>query len=137
MTTAARYYDEYASFHADWRNLTCHEIGIPLIVLAIFALLEAVHVGPVDAGVIVGALILAFYFALDPASALIALVAFGLLYAVGRYVGWPLAVAALIVGWTFQFVGHVYEGRKPAFLTNVVHLLIGPLWICSLLRRAR
>jgi hypothetical protein len=45
---------------------------------------------------------------------------------------WPVAVGAFVVGWVFQFVGHGYEGKKPAFFTNLVHLLVGPLWIVSL-----
>ena len=44
---------------------------------------------------------------------------------------WPAGVAAFVAGWILQLVGHRYEGRKPAFLTNGVHLLIGPLWIVS------
>jgi uncharacterized membrane protein YGL010W len=31
----------------------------------------------------------------------------------------------------FQFVGHNYEGKAPAFLTNLLHLLVGPLWVAS------
>ena len=41
-------------------------------------------------------------------------------------------IALFIVGWIFQFVGHsVYEKRQPAFLTNAMHLLVGPLWILN------
>jgi uncharacterized membrane protein YGL010W len=35
------------------------------------------------------------------------------------------------VGWTIQFVGHFYEGRKPAFLDDVIGLLIGPLFVVA------
>jgi len=35
-----------------------------------------------------------------------------------------------ILGWILQFVGHgVFEKKSPAFLKNVAHVLIGPLWI--------
>jgi uncharacterized membrane protein YGL010W len=37
-----------------------------------------------------------------------------------------------VLGWIFQGVGHYYfEKRSPAFLKNLTHLLIGPLWIFS------
>ena len=37
-----------------------------------------------------------------------------------------------MLGWIFQFVGHsVYEHKSPAFLTNFLHLLVGPLWILN------
>ena len=45
---------------------------------------------------------------------------------------WTVALGLFIVGWIFQFIGHsVYEKRQPAFLTNAMHLLIGPLWILN------
>ena len=132
-----RYFTEYASYHSDRRNLVCHEIGIPLIVWALFSLLELVRLGPVDLGAVVGALVIIFYLTLDVRLGLIALVAFGALYVAGRYTPWPLAVGAFVAGWILQFAGHGYEGKKPAFFTNMVHLLVGPLWICSLLVRRK
>ena len=128
-----RYFAEYSSYHTDRRNLVCHEIGIPLIVWAIFSLLELVKLGPVDLAVIIGAAIIAFYLRLDLRLGLIALFAFAAVYVAGRYTPWWVAVTAFLVGWTFQFVGHGVEGKKPAFFTNLVHLLVGPLWICSLI----
>jgi uncharacterized membrane protein YGL010W len=101
-------------------------------VWALFSLLELVKLGPIDLGLVVGVLIIIYYLTLDVRLALVALVAFAALYIAGRYTPWPLAVGAFVVGWIFQFVGHGYEGKKPAFLRNLVHLLVGPLWICSL-----
>ena len=40
-----------------------------------------------------------------------------------------LALTAFVVGWIFRFVGHAYEGKRTTFLGNLVHLLVGPLWI--------
>ena len=126
------YFAEYATYHTDRRNLLCHEIGIPLIVWSLFSLLELVKLGPVDLGLVVGALIIIFYLTLDVRLALVALLAFAALYFIGHYTPWWLAILGLVGGWIFQFVGHGYEGNKPAFLTNLLHVLVGPLWICSL-----
>lgn len=132
VSMAHRYFDDYGAYHRDPRNRLCHEIGIPLIVWSIFALLELVRVGSVDLAAIAAILVVAFYVRLSPVLGLAALLAFAILYVAGAHTPWPLALAAFAVGWILQFVGHAIEGRKPAFITNLVHLLVGPLWILHL-----
>jgi uncharacterized membrane protein YGL010W len=34
-----------------------------------------------------------------------------------------------MIGWVFQFVGHYFEGRKPAFVDDLVGLLVGPMFV--------
>ena len=34
-----------------------------------------------------------------------------------------------MVGWAIQYVGHWYEGRKPAFTDDIVGLLVGPMFV--------
>ncbi|MBV8425127.1 MAG: DUF962 domain-containing protein [Candidatus Eremiobacteraeota bacterium] len=126
---------EYGTYHRDRRNRAMHEIGIPLIVLAIIALLERVRLGPLDLAAVAIVLVVLFYLRLDVPSALAAFAGYALLYVIGAYVPWWLAIVFFVAGWIFQFAGHVYEGRKPAFLTNLVHLLVGPLWIAALAMR--
>jgi uncharacterized membrane protein YGL010W len=43
-------------------------------------------------------------------------------------VGLPLAAAMFTTGWTFQFVGHFFEGKKPSFVGDKRYLLVGLLW---------
>lgn len=43
-------------------------------------------------------------------------------------VGLPLAAPMFAVGWTFQFVGHAFEGKKPSFVSDKRQLLVGLLW---------
>lgn len=43
-------------------------------------------------------------------------------------VGIPLGAALFGVGWTFQFVGHAFEGKKPSFVEDKRALVIGALW---------
>jgi uncharacterized membrane protein YGL010W len=53
-------------------------------------------------------------------------------YVAGAAMPLWLNVALFVLGWIFQFIGHsVYEKRQPAFFRNVVHLLVGPLWILN------
>lgn len=43
-------------------------------------------------------------------------------------IGLPLAAAMFTVGWTFQFVGHAFEGKKPSFVSDKRNLVVGLLW---------
>lgn len=43
-------------------------------------------------------------------------------------VGLPLAAGMFTVGWGFQFVGHVFEGKKPSFVDDKRALVVGLLW---------
>ena len=36
-----------------------------------------------------------------------------------------------VVGWVIQFIGHYYEGRKPAFVDDLVGLLVGPMFVIA------
>lgn len=49
------------------------------------------------------------------------------------FFNWRWALGVFVVGWAFQFLGHIIEGNQPAFFRNPVYLLVGPWW---LLRRA-
>jgi uncharacterized membrane protein YGL010W len=40
-------------------------------------------------------------------------------------------VGLFVIGWIIQFVGHYYEGRKPAFVDDVMGLVIGPLFVAA------
>jgi len=137
MTETPALFEDYGAYHRDRRNLICHEIGIPLIVLAIIALLRMVSIpGPlhVDLGALAIVFTGAYYGSLGApvrTAAIVAIIGMLLLYVVARYVTWPVAIGAFVVGWVFQFVGHAYEGKAPAFLTNLLHLLVGPLWVAS------
>ena len=45
------------------------------------------------------------------------------------FFNWRWALGLFIFGWILQFVGHAIEGNQPAFFSNPVYLLIGPLWL--------
>ena len=135
-------FDEYGAYHTDPRNRLCHEIGIPLIVLGIAALLRLVWVPGWNLNLAgIALLALFFYYVwlrLMTITEMVAVVcALLALYYVAGFLTWPWAIAAFAVGWVFQFVGHAYEGKAPAFLTNLVHLLVGPLWVVHILVRRR
>lgn len=46
----------------------------------------------------------------------------------------PLAAGLFVVGWTFQFVGHAYEGKRPEFMNDWRFLFVGLRWWFAKLR---
>ena len=42
---------------------------------------------------------------------------------------WKIGLVLFTVGWVLQFIGHAFEGNKPAFFSNPIYLLVGPMWL--------
>jgi uncharacterized membrane protein YGL010W len=132
---------QYAEYHRDRRNILTHFVGVPMIVFGVGVLLAqpGVAVGGwmVTPGWVAFALVAAWYLTRGrPAIGMAASVGVGLLVAlahqvgggtVGQWLGWGLGFFA--VGWVIQFIGHYYEGRKPAFADDLVGLLVGPMFV--------
>jgi uncharacterized membrane protein YGL010W len=135
--TLRAHFADYASFHGTAGNKACHYIGIPLIVLALFALLARVPLVAVGGFTVTLAevalvVVTAYYLTLDAVLAAIMLAASVGLLLLGRPMPVWVAAALFVLGWIFQFIGHyVYEKRSPAFYRNLAHLLVGPLWIVA------
>jgi uncharacterized membrane protein YGL010W len=126
--TKTELFTEYAAYHADGRNRACHAVGIPLILLGTMGLLHLIALGPIDLAIVAGVATLLYYAAIDPRGALISTVLFAIIYIIAVRLPWEVNLAALVIGWVFQLVGHRFEGTKPKFLENLVYLLIGPLY---------
>ena len=142
MKTLEQHLTTYAAYHRDRRNIATHFAGIPMIVLAVATLLSRpiLPVGgiPFSPAVAVVALAVAFYLALDLwyGVAMAALLALTLwpahALAAGTTASWLIAGSGLfVIGWVIQFVGHIFEGKKPAFVDDLVGLLVGPLFIVA------
>lgn len=125
---------DYASHHQTKGNKVFHRVGIPLIMLTGLGMLARVPVwGPVTAGILLIVFAEVVYLKLEWRLALVMLViSAGMYYVAGWWMPLWLNVTLFVVGWILQFVGHsVYEKKSPAFLTNFLHLLVGPLWILN------
>jgi uncharacterized membrane protein YGL010W len=42
-----------------------------------------------------------------------------------------ISVGIFVGGWALQFVGHHFEGKKPAFVDDIMGLAIGPLFVLA------
>ena len=124
---------DYASYHRTKGNKMFHRVGIPMIVLTSIGMLARVSLlAPVDAAMVLIALAFAYYVMLEWRLAIAMLAVTIAFYFLGRAMPFWLNVALFVLGWIFQFIGHsVYEHRQPAFVRNLVHLLVGPLWILN------
>jgi len=145
MTTPNRLLSQlasYATYHRDSRNIATHFVGVPMIVFAVTSLLSrpgfelfGLHLSPVW---FVALAACVFYLRLElrfglVMSALLGVSAYGasLLAAqsTARWLGGSLGLFGL--GWVIQLVGHAWEGRKPAFVDDLVGLLVGPLFVTA------
>lgn len=130
------YFSEYANYHTTSGNRKTHHFGIPLIMLGLLGALSHISLGPITLGhmLLIGSIL--WYLSLDWRIGLaFAPVVIGIYYA-GQTLELPWLWAAFIVGWILQGIGHyIYEKRSPAFGKNVLHLLVGPIWIFAKLTR--
>jgi uncharacterized membrane protein YGL010W len=137
MRPVRELFADYADHHRTSGNKRLHRLGIPLIVFSLLGLLAHIHLGwargvELDAALLLIVISELYYFLLEWRLALAMLVVSGALYFLARALPLPVLWLLFIAGWILQFVGHaVYEKRQPAFARNLVHLLIGPLWILN------
>ena len=47
---------------------------------------------------------------------------------------WPVPAGLFVVGWIFQFVGHLVEGKPPEFLHDWRFLFVGVRWWVAKMR---
>jgi len=131
---------DYAFYHRKRGNKVCHFIGIPLIMYSLFVLLRpVVLIEPFTAAELLVILSIAYYMSLNLKLAIGMLLTTSLLdFAAGKTADFRIGIAAMTIGWIFQGIGHaVYEKRSPAFLRNLIHLLIGPLFLLNEVWRVR
>lgn len=135
----ARQLATYASYHRDERNRATHFIGIPAIVFAILLPLALLRVGSVSGAMVVTALALIGWIALDRVIGLamiapmlpMLILAEWIACTCGGATVWILFAVFFVGGWAFQLVGHAWEGRRPALADNLFQAFIGPMFIMA------
>ena len=144
MKTLVDQLSQYADYHRDGRNILTHFVGVPMILLAVVIVLSRPAWVLGDMGFVLSPAVIAalaasvYYMLLDMRYGIALAVVLGVMLAVGVWLaqqtlvvwlGWGLGL--FVVGWVIQFVGHYWEGRKPAFMDDIVGLLIGPLFVVA------
>jgi uncharacterized membrane protein YGL010W len=140
--------DQYSDDHLNPVNQRIHLVCVPAIVWSVTALLWTI---PVPGGFFLpGAwcalamfVAWAWYWQKSRSLAMGALVAFVLMLLLNRWLAarfgmnalLALAVGVFVIAWIGQFIGHKIEGKRPSFFTDLVYLLVGPLWTLNKLYR--
>jgi uncharacterized membrane protein YGL010W len=133
----------YAAVHRSWRNKATHFVGIPIIVFSLLLILALWRVAPagreISMALAIAIVAVLGWMALDLGVGLI----MAALMAPTWYAAEALAgafgpsstVAAFAVlfvgGWALQFLGHHYEGKRPALLDNIFQGFIGPMFLVA------
>ncbi len=144
MRTVEEQLSNYKSVHFNKRNIVTHFVGIPLIIWAVTVLLSLntftieltnTHISFTPA-IIFFTITLLYYFKLHLKLAL------GMLFyiAINLYLASlvsvmenaiTIAIVVFVVGWVLQFIGHIFEKAKPAFVDDLMGLVIGPLFLMA------
>jgi uncharacterized membrane protein YGL010W len=133
--------DNYSADHQNPTNQLIHVICVPAIAWSVSAMLWAIPV-PTTALQPGAWAALAMFFAwmaywrLSKKLAMGMLVAFVAVVFLNKWIAGTYGVMALlwlgvgvfVVAWVAQFIGHNIEGKRPSFLTDLVYLLVGPIW---------
>ncbi len=144
MRTLEDWFGRYSQDHRQPVNRIIHWICVPAILWAAMAALWAIPV-PASIGrpgfwcglAMIAAF--AFYWRLSRPIGLAMLVVFivfgllseWLLRSIGANSLLWLACSVFVIAWIGQFIGHVIEGARPTFLTDLHYLLIGPAWLAA------
>ena len=126
----------YGESHRNPVNELIHIVCIPAIVFSLLGILWALH--PAVALLVVAAA-LAYYVTLSRTFALgMGVMAGAMLLVLAMLPAGtvlPTSIGVFVAAWLGQFIGHHIEGKKPSFFDDLRFLLIGPLFVLSILYR--
>lgn len=142
MTNLERLLSQYAAYHLDRNNVVTHFVGIPLIVFSILCLTARAGVGISGFSITLAMLLIVlstiYYISLDKLFGILMLILFVLAYPLAvKIAALPMwswlgaSIGIFVVGWVFQFIGHYFEKKKPAFVDDLIGLAIGPLFVLA------
>jgi len=135
-----RMFAAYSDDHRNATNQQLHVLCVPAIVWSLLAMLYVVPVPGLPSGTLAAVLTLASVFfwlwlSLPLGLGMVAIM-FGTFVLTGSlyeslgsqgllYVG----AGVFVLAWIGQFIGHHIEGKRPSFFTDLVYLMIGPVWV--------
>ena len=144
MRSVNEWFGNYSQDHRHPTNRLIHWICVPLILWSVIAALWVIPVPPAIGrpGFWCGMAMVAafaFYWKMSKPIGIAMLIVFVVLGLLTEFLYrtfgpvnllW-LAVGVFVVAWIGQFIGHIIEGARPSFLTDLAYLLIGPAWLAG------
>ena len=135
---------DYQEYHTKKITQTTHLIGVPLIIFGILIFFSwfSFNLNPIISVPLMWFLIViasAYYVRLDIGLGLMLAVIFvimGLLiFVIDQYkytnISGVLFLITFFGGWVIQFIGHIFESRKPAFLDNILQVFAAPIFVLA------
>lgn len=147
LKTMQDWFDKYGESHQNPTNKAFHWICVPIIFVSIIGILSLLRfpLGPLEGGgfapylhggtvlILVG---IGFYLRLSLPMTIGMLAVSALSLYVVKVVNqsfgesaWIYYVAAFVLAWVGQFIGHKIEGVKPSFFDDLKFLMVGPAWL--------
>ena len=133
---------DYRRYHKNSKNQLTHMIGVPAIMLGIMIFFTWIRLDLFGRYVIsfswlIIAATVVYYFTINKRAAGIMAIAFIIPNTIIELCISPapsttsiiLFFALFVGGWVLQFLGHGFEKSRPAFMDNLLQLLIGPIFI--------
>tara|TARA_R110000868_G_scaffold392875_1_gene663713 strand:+ start:25511 stop:26044 length:534 start_codon:yes stop_codon:yes gene_type:complete len=144
MKSLAEQMSFYHGYHTKKATIYTHFVGIPLVMFSLMIVLSwvKIYVPGVYATSLMWlalALLCLYYVALDIVIGVAMIIALGLLGWLAEFLtrhgpsatnAWIFA-GCFIAGWVIQFIGHFFEGRRPALFDNLFQALIGPMFVVA------
>ena len=133
----------YAAVHRSWRNKATHFVGIPIIVFSLLLILALWRVNPagreVSMALVVAIAAVLGWMALDTGIGLIMAALMAPAWYAAEALAGALGPSSTVVafgvlfvgGWALQFLGHHYEGKRPALLDNIFQGFVGPMFLVA------
>ncbi len=144
--------DKYAQSHQNHKNKIIHWVCIPVILFTITGLMAmipfpgsekhwilnwsglviifvSIYYASVSFSIMLGFLPVFIFFLFLHAFLRTYFESMGISYIV-------ILVAAFVIAWIGQFVGHHIEGKRPSFFDDLQFLLIGPAWLLHFIYKA-
>ena len=134
----------YAAVHRDRRNKATHFVGIPIIVFSLLLVLSQWRFEVLGRewtmSLAVAIVAVLGWMALDLGIGLVMAVLMAVAWfaaeALAGSLGsasavWMAFLALFVGGWVLQFLGHHYEGKRPALLDNIFQAFIGPMFLVA------
>lgn len=130
----------YSSYHRAPRNKCTHFFGVPLVVFSLLIVMGWFRFAPMAIPLSLGTLFVAgvtlYYLRLDRLLAFVQLpFSAALLYGADRISTLPFGESAAIFGvsfvggWIIQLLGHVFEGKRPALVDNILQVFNAPMFL--------
>lgn len=139
MKTLEAWFSDYERDHQNVWNKRIHYVCVPLILYSVLGILDAVSRPEllnlsISLATITVCLAGAFYIFLHAGLGLFMVACSLVMILSFRFFTSDyelLMLSGLVFGlsWVGQFYGHILEGRKPSFFTDLLFFLIGPLWV--------